>query len=144
MEKKHKDEFRVLLDHYKVLYNSLEDKKVLKAAILIKIRDHIEVCDHLVTKRRQGILLYIAHNCWDECLDNWNLNTPQGEENIAIPSLELKTVSVKTEKMSTALAKIQKETNPETEKKFDQKLSADDKRFLRSLRIKRDGEEPPK
>ena len=122
-------EFIALLKQYWLLFMSLEERTVLSAVQLIKARNQIENCDHLTENRtRRAHLLYITFNYWKECLENWNLETPLGEEGVKIPSLELKT--------GRTNRTTQEESDPET--RFSEAVSKnkDDLRFLRSLRIK--------
>jgi len=120
-----KDEFSLLNDLLRIVYLSAKREVVLPAQYLISIRDHMEVCDHLLKDDLDKTLLLCTYVAWSKCRLNWEFNTPKGEENIAIPDIKLKTKIIKISN-STALAKRQNGN-------FN--LSEDDKRFLRSLRI---------
>ena len=129
------EEFAVLKAYCDQLKKSITLKKVIKARHLIEVGDHIRVCDHMVTKTQEKILLFTAYRYWLECRKLWSKNHPDTDVDKIIPKFELKTRSFihrqeVPENRSVALVVIPKSDKSKTS--WEKSLTRGDYRFLKS------------
>jgi hypothetical protein len=124
----HDKEFLELLEYLCELHLAARKNKVLPAEKLIKIRGHVEHCCHIEENRHDQSLLYLAIALWNACMANWASNTPAGEENIAIPDLEVKNVWQKRKQLTPSTEIPEPPAKP-----F--RTSAEDRRFLKRIKI---------
>lgn len=126
---RHKNEFLALLEVIKELYSAVADKKPPSKERLNKTRAIIEHCDYIVSDTHGKQLLVTAASLWNACLSEWYNRTSAGEGNDGPMPLVLR-----SKKPQTGLAKT-----PER-RTLDEELrkNENDRRFLRSLKIKVD------
>ncbi len=127
------------------LIRSLRHKTPISADQLKIIRSHIQFCDSLEKRRFETYILLIAAKNWRKCYYRWLWNKPQGDEDVELSDIVIKTTKesdLKNPQKSqiTTLAKVEKPLPESTEpkKKWEEVLTVDDLKFLKSMRFSKD------
>ncbi|MDP3696514.1 MAG: hypothetical protein Q8R55_00605 [Candidatus Taylorbacteria bacterium] len=112
---------------------------VMLPEYLTLIRNHIELCDHIANTPKEIYTLFAVHYHWKKCHEFWSKYKPL-TETVEVPDLILKTKKrigpeVKEPSQTKALVRT-KQLSKDPEKPW--KVTANDIRFLRSLRIATD------
>lgn len=135
MTQKNEEEFSILKTYCDQLKKSLTLGQKIKADHLVEVGYHIRICDYIVDKNKDKIILFTTFRYWLECRKHWANNHPYADVERVIPNLELKTKpfykSEGSENKSMALAIIPKSNKPN--KSWEESLTENDKNFLKQL-----------
>lgn len=113
-----REEFQYLGSYYSELRTALNTKILMPLPGLLKIADHIRLCDHLAKTEAEKHLVYITTYYWENCAKQW---IEQREKRIAMKMQQ-------TERKSN----IQQS---EPRKKWEEMITKSDERLLRSMQI---------
>ena len=144
------EEFEALREYCIELNRSLKRQSFLRPERLLKIRDHINRCDHIISEDENGkreiswglekTLLFFAENYWERCRKRWLAYRPKDDEDIVIPELQLKTKKVRGKQtiLQSSQALRKKPEEKKNELKESEYLTSKDIRFLKIAEITSD------
>lgn len=108
MNEELREEFQILNGYSEELKKALTAKLPMYVYQLLKIADHITLCDHLAKKTEsEKAILYTSSHYWGKCAERW--------------------IKYKIDQKNTSRSLLKKT--------WEEVITKDDKRFLRELRI---------
>lgn len=132
-------EFQELGSYYDSLRLGYTKNTIFGSGYLLQIRSLLETCDNLKADRSEETVLFGTYGLWEKCRRLWLTYKPM-TETADIPSLKLstkKSPAPRTEEPNIPKPPPVKENQALAgpNKKWEEILTLNDRRFLRSLHI---------